>query len=149
VKAVCTKCGAIHEHFDRICPTCGARPTGDGVLAAWLLSSNNLSDEEMERVSARIAAGEVIRPSERQLREARVQLGVHLTSDPGMTVQQRVALLFTSLLLTPLVGWALWVGWRRARPRAAMEALALSLPASALFFVLIPLSGYAWVLYGG
>jgi len=113
------------------------------------LSSENLSDDEIDRVSERIVAGEVIRPSARQLKQARVTLGAHLSSDPGMTFRQRVALLLTSLLFTPLVGWTLWAGWRGRRPRAAMEALALSLPASLLFFVLIPLSGYAWILYGG
>jgi hypothetical protein len=111
------------------------------------LSSENLSDEAMARVSDRIRSGEVIQPSERQLRQARVALGSHLSSDPGMTFGQRVGLLLTSLFLTPLVGWALWVGWRRSRPRAALEALALSLPASVMFFLLIPIAGYTWNLF--
>lgn len=62
-----------------------------------------------------------------------------------MTLNQRLALLATSLLLTPLVGWTLWFTWRGRRPRAALEALALSLPASVLFFLVVPMAGAAWV----
>ena len=147
MKAVCTKCGGIHGRYNRVCPACGALPTGDGLLVAWLLCSENLSEEAIAQVSDRIRSGEVIQPSERQLRQARVALGAHVSSDPGMTVGQRVGLLLTSLLLTPLVGWALWASWRGRRPRAALEALALSLPASAMFFLLIPIAGYTWNLF--
>lgn len=144
MKAVCTKCGDIHARYDQVCPACGARPAGDGLLVAWLLSSENLGAEELEKVAVRIASGETIRPSARQLDSARRARGEHLSSDPGMTVNHRVALLATSLLLTPLVGWTLWFHWRGRRPRAAIEALALSLPATVLFFLVVPMTGLAW-----
>ena len=44
-----------------------------------------------------------------------------------------LALLFTSLLLTPLVGWVLFAWWWDTRPRAAVQSLALSLPVTLLF----------------
>ena len=65
---------------------------------------------------------------------ARKALGTHFSSDPGLTGGQRLLLLATGLVLTPLPGWVLWAWWRVERPRAALQALGLSLPASAVWF---------------
>lgn len=102
---------------------------------AWLLSDANLSDEQLDQTAARIEAGEVIRPSENMLEKARRALGTHMSSDPGFTSVERLALLLTSLFLTPAVGWVIWLWWRRERPRAALQALSLSLPFTVLYFV--------------
>ncbi len=141
VTAVCVRCGSLRQGFDQICPKCGFRPDGEGLLVAWLLSSANLPKDELDRVAARVAAGESIRPSARQVDKARKALGQHFSSDPGLTTRQRMALLGCSLLVTPLVGLMLAGWWRAERPRAAFQSLALSLPASILWFAAVLWAG--------
>lgn len=135
-QAVCGRCGGRKPDYDRICPHCGFRPEGDGLLVAWLLSSHHRDAAELDAIADRIREGELVRPSKRMLAAARRGLGRSWGSDPGMSRRQRLALLATSLLLTPLVGWVLALWWWGSRPRAALQALALSAPASALFFVI-------------
>ena len=135
-RAVCVRCGSAREDYRQICPHCGHRPEAEGLLVAWLLSDEHLDAAQLDAAAARVRNGESIRPSERMLERARRALGTHFASDPGMTVAQRFALLATSLLVTPLVGWVLWFWWRGRRPRAAMQALGLSLPATAVFTAL-------------
>jgi hypothetical protein len=136
-RAICVRCGGERSDFDQICPSCGHRPEGEGLLVAWLLSSHNLSGDELKQVQARVRQGEAIRPSGRMLDKARRALGSHFATDTGMDTRQRLALLATSLFLTPMVGWVLFFWWRSERPRAAVQALALSLPASVLFTGLV------------
>ena len=99
---------------------------------AWVLSEASLDVRQREAAARRIQAGEPIRPSAKMLRQARKALGRDLSSDPGLTVGQRFALLSCSILLTPLVGWTCWLWLRRDRPRAALQSLALSLPPTVL-----------------
>lgn len=132
--AVCVRCGGFRADFHHVCPHCGHRPEGEGLLVAWLLSREHLPEDGLEAASQRVQRKKSIHPSERMLTRARKALGTAFDSDPGLTTWQRVALLATSLLLTPLVGWVVWFWWRRDRPRAAMQALGLSLPATAIFF---------------
>lgn len=136
-RAICVRCGGSRTDFAAICPSCGHRPDDDGRLVAWLLSSESLSTEELDDVQKRIIGGESIRPSERMLAKARAALGRDFATDQGLSTRQRLMLLSTSLLVTPLVGWMLFVWWYRERPRAAIQALALSLPASVLFVILV------------
>ncbi|MEN0062031.1 MAG: hypothetical protein AAGA48_07740 [Myxococcota bacterium] len=132
-RAICLKCGSDRATFDQTCPSCGHRPEGEGKLVAWLISDRHLTSDQLDEVQRRIKAGEAIRPSRESLELARRALGSHFATDEGMTFRQRLALLSTSVVLTPLVGWVLALWWRRERPRAAMQALALSLPFSLLF----------------
>ena len=137
VVAVCVRCGSSRDGFASVCPTCGHNPTGDGLLVAWLLSEEHLNETELRHAAARIVAGEFVRPSERLVQKARLALGSHFRSDPGMSTSQRVGVLVTSLLLTPLVGWTLWYWWREQRPRAAWQAFSLSAPATLLFSAMV------------
>ena len=134
--AVCGRCGGRKADFDRVCPHCGFRPEGDGLLIAWLLSTRHRDTASLDAVSERIRGGETVRPSAKMLATARRALGRSWASDPGLDTRQRLALLATSLLVTPLVGLMLAVWWYGTKPRAALQALALSLPASVLFFAL-------------
>lgn len=132
-KAVCVQCGDPKSSWEQVCPGCGGRPEGDGLLVAWIASEHNLTASQLQSVSARIRAGEPFRPSKRMFGRARAALGQNLASDTGLSWRQRGGLLATSLLFTPLVGWTCFFWWRRERPRAAMQALALSLPFTVLF----------------
>lgn len=135
-RAVCIQCGEDRATFDETCPACGHRPEGDARLVAWLLSDQHLTTEQLDQVQRRIRAGEAIRPSKESLETARRAMGAHYSTDEGLTMQQRLGLLAVSVFLTPLVGWVYAAWWRRERPRAAVQALALSLPFSVLFFFL-------------
>lgn len=144
MSAVCVKCGGYRSRFDQICPACGHRPSGEGVLLAWLLSSENLDEAGLRGVSERVRAGESIRPSRRMLDRARRAMRSHFSTDPGLTVRQVLGLLATNILVTPLVGWVLAIWWRGERPRAAVQAFAVSLPCTVLFTVLV-----LWIAVGG
>jgi len=104
-------------------------------LIAWLLSDQHLDEAGLDKVAARVAAGESVRPSARMVESARKALGKHVASDPGLSVGQLAGLFAVNVLLTPAVGWTLAWWWRGERPRAAIQALALSLPVSLAFFV--------------
>lgn len=141
MKAVCQRCGGPREGFDQICPSCGHRPLGEGLLVAWLLSDEHLDAAGLEAAGRRIAEGTPLRPSAKQLERARLALGRDYRSDPGLTVGQRLGLLATSVVLTPLVGLTAWLWWRGTKPRAAMQALGLSLPMAVIYAVLWPAVG--------
>ena len=131
--AICQRCGGRRDGFEQICPACGHRPQGEGLMIAWLLSSHNLDEAKLEAAAQRISGGEPLRPSGRQLERARRALGQDYRTDPGLTVGQRLALLGTSIVLTPMVGWAAWLWWRQTRPRASLQALALALPLTVIY----------------
>lgn len=126
----------MRPDFRGICPDCGHRPIDDGLLVAWLLSTENLSEAKLEQVAVRIRDGERIRPSEDQLKKARKALKRAFSTDPGLSVLERVGLLASSLVLTPLPAWFCFVWWLRDRPRAAWQSFALAVPGSLIYFSL-------------
>ena len=138
------KCGGQRGAFRQVCPACGHRPEGEGLLVAWLLSSENLDSDSLDSVAKRILEGESIRPSGRMLERARRALGSHIASDPGLGARVMLALFAVHLVLTPLVGWVLFAWWRQTRPRAALQALALAVPVTVLFTGV-----FLWLLIGG
>lgn len=143
-RAICTRCGADKPDYGLACPACGSRPEGDALSVAWLLSSHNLGEQELDAAADRIRAGEVIRPGARQLERARRAMGQTMVSDPGLSSRQRVLLVLVCLLLTPLPAWVMAVSWMGSRPRAAVQSLALAIPSTVLFTAL-----GLWGMYGG
>lgn len=141
-RAVCVRCGASRSEFRDICPACGYRPDGEGVLIAWLLSDGNLDEAGLDAVAARVKAGEPPRPTQRMLDRARSALGGDLDSDPGLGSTERIALLLLSIFVTPLPALTMAAWWWRDRPRAAVQALALAIPAAAVFGI-----GVVWAIY--
>jgi hypothetical protein len=132
-RAVCARCGASRPDFRTTCPSCGHRPVDEGLLVAWLLSSEHLGDEALDAAAERIREGQGIRPSERQLQKARRALGRSFASDPGLSLPLRLGLLATSLILTPLPAWICFAWWLRSRPRAAWQSFGLALPGTLLY----------------
>lgn len=135
-RAICQRCGAERQDFRGICPACGHRPVDDGLLVAWLLSDANLGDAALDAAAARIRDGGSIQPSDRQIAKARRALGRTFATDPGLDLQTRTLLLFTSLLLTPLPAWVCFAWWFSSRPRAAWQSLAVAVPGSVIYFAL-------------
>ena len=129
-RAVCVRCGAVGNDFRALCPACGHRPEGDGLLLAWLLSENALSTMQLEDVARRVRAGETIKPSTRMLERAKQAL--YGEKDDGLTWGQRAFVLYSSLLFTAMPGmlWAWW--YRNEKPRAAKQVFLLSFPAGVL-----------------
>ena len=132
VRAVCFRCGALRTHFAGVCSGCGFEPRDEGLLVAWLLSTEHLQAEELKEVAQRICRGESPAPSKDALQRARRALGATLQTDPGLTAVPLVGLFVLSLVLTPLVSWVLWWHVRTSRPRVAFQALAIALPTSLL-----------------
>lgn len=135
--AICLKCGQSKSDFDVICPHCGHRPFGDGLLMAWLVSSHHLSPAQLEAAAQRIRSGKDLNPSEALLETARQALGRAASQDPGLPTAQRLALLLTSVIFTPWPGLVLWFWWRKERPKTAKQSLWLSLPAGLLWFAVV------------
>lgn len=144
MKAVCVRCGAEKPEFLAVCPSCGHRPEGDGVLVAWLLSTEHLDAARLEATAARIRRGEPIRPSAKMLRKARRALGRQIATDPGLGVRELLGLLAGNVLFSPLVGWTCAAWWYAERPRGALQAVLVSVPVSVLGTGI-----WLWVALGG
>ncbi|MCA9571772.1 MAG: hypothetical protein KC656_28235 [Myxococcales bacterium] len=130
MSALCVRCGFTKADYLSVCPDCGHRPEGDGVLVGWLLSSENLDEAQMVATAARIRSGEPIRPSRKMLAKARRALGRQVATDPGLGLREALALLGANVLFSPLVGWTCAAWWWSERPRASLQAVLLSAPAS-------------------
>ena len=115
--ALCLLCGRFKEAVEAQCSDCGHSPRDDEMELARWFSSAHLSLDELREAQVRIEAGErpapKLRPPELALEEV-------------MRVNETVWLLLGSLLLTPLVGFTAWWGWRGSRPRAARQSLVLT-----------------------
>lgn len=128
------------------CKACGFVPVGPERAVAWLFSREHLSEAELEHAAARVRQGDRPEPSRALQDQARAAMGATRLplSDAGqrpLTPRTLVALSAANLLLTPLAGIAVWVGLRDGRPRAARQALLVTLPVLSVLAV-------AWVLVG-
>jgi hypothetical protein len=93
---------------------------------AWLFSSEYLSEEELVLASERVKEGEPPAPSRRLRRLGERALGF---SPPSEALDTRgfLRLLFGCLLLTPLLGLAVWWGASHDQPAMARQGMAASL----------------------
>ncbi|MBN2799968.1 MAG: hypothetical protein JXX28_12550 [Deltaproteobacteria bacterium] len=135
--AICLRCGGPKGALGEVCPSCGHRPEGEGLHVAWLLSDQHLDQVGLALASQRIRDGELVQPSAQLLQTARRALRADLATDPGLTAGDWAKVTLGVALLSPLLGYALWFGWRERRPRAARQALWLAIPMSAVDFVAV------------
>ena len=89
-EAVCFRCGALRMLYSEVCPGCGFEPRDEGLLVAWLLSSNYLDPVELQEVAQRVCRGEEPSPGKVALQQARRALGATLQTDPGLPLAQLV-----------------------------------------------------------
>ena len=143
VHAICARCGSSKADFSSICSACGHRPTGRAVALAWLLSDHNLSQHDLAGAAERIRNQEPLNPNAAALRRARLALGWHVATDPGLSQATRALLAITSVLLTPAPGFMVAWHWWEERPRSAWQALSISLPIAALLTIF-----FAWRAWG-
>ncbi len=128
-RAVCARCGGLRPDLRAACPDCGHAPDASELPLAWLLSERWLGEAELLETARRISAGQRPDPDPRLLAKARAALDeARVGQGPGLGNGGRAAVLLGDVLLTPLIGYALWFGLRQERPVAAREALLLTLP---------------------
>ena len=110
---------------------------------AWLLSTHHLSEADLSSASARIQAGDAIRPTPEMRLKARRAMRRTFRDDRGFAVKELALLCAVGLVVTPLPGWLLGYWWRASRPRAAVQALFISACCSLLYA-----GAVVWVLFG-
>ncbi len=143
VRALCHRCGAEKGGPLVPCKGCGFTPTGEERPIAWLFSAHHLTGEELDHAAARVKAGERPEPGRALRDDARRAMGAAPLTDAAkapLGAGWLLVLGLANLLLTPMAGLAVWFGLREERPRAARQALVVTLPISAALAV-------AWAVY--
>lgn len=146
--AICMRCGKGKLTPFARCPSCGHIPQGEEREVALLCSSRFLNPAQRLMLQERIRRGEAINPSPAARAEARARLEAEAL-DPGgsehtqLSRQQMALLLLGNVLLTPMLGYAVW--FRARGGPAGTQALLLTVPTSLLLGALIA----AWRLSGG
>lgn len=129
--AICHRCGGSKKGPFVPCKACGYAPAGPERHVAWLFSEHHLEPEELEEAARRIHSGERPDPPRSLLEQARVRMGAAPLTDDArrpLGTAQLIGLAVGNVLLTPLLGMALWWGMREERPIAAAQALRTTLP---------------------
>jgi hypothetical protein len=134
VKAVCHRCGGPKLGPFVPCKTCEFVPLGEDRPIAWLFGLDYLTEEEMLEAGRRIRGGEVPDPSQALRELAREGMGAVPLSTAQLkplTTWQILLLSLGNLVLTPLIGGAMWYGMREDRPVAAAQIARMTVPVAA------------------
>ena len=131
MSAACHRCGGAKSGPFVPCKSCGFVPQGEDRPTAWLFSLNNLDESELAAAALRIQQGDRPDPGSALQAAARKQMGAAPMPDSAqspMPTRHLVGIAAANLLLTPLAGFAFWIGLRQERPVAAAQALRITLP---------------------
>jgi hypothetical protein len=92
-----------------------------------------LSAEELDAVAARIRRGERLDPPPELRRRAHALMrGEEPVQVPAaLTRAQFAGLVAANLLLTPMIGWAVWFRWRTRPGPGARQVVLATLPVAA------------------
>ncbi len=129
--AVCHKCGSAKSGPFVPCKACQHIPQRQDRSVAWLFSTEHLSEEELTRAAERIRNGERPDPSRILQQMAHQTMGATPITDISqipLSTRTLVAIASANLLLTPMAGLAVWLGYRQQRPIAAAQALRITVP---------------------
>ena len=133
--AVCHRCGARKNGPLVPCKACGFVPLRQDRAVAWLFSTHHLDEWELEEAERRIRAGDVPAPSKALRGMAQRAMGAidaPIIEDRPLNAYEVLLLIITEVILTPLVGLALWHGLRERRPRAARLVARITIPITAI-----------------
>lgn len=136
--AVCHCCGMEKSRPMVPCKHCGVSPIEEDREVAWLLSDAYLTPEELNLVATRLQRGEVIKPSRRLRRHARRKLGFSQRKE-RLSDTELFLLSVGNLFFTPLLGVAIWLGYRYDMPKIAIQAIMSSIFAAVLTSVVVGL----------
>lgn len=113
------------------CKSCSFVPQGEERPVAWLFSLHNLDETELPEAAERVRGGERPDPGRSLQAAARRQMGAAPLADGSqcpLPTAHLIGIAAANLLLTPLAGFAFWIGLRNERPLAASQALRITLP---------------------
>ena len=114
------------------CAACGHTPEGQDRALALLCSAQFLDPAQRQALQERIRRGEALKPSAVALAQAQ-----NLLEPPPKTLRlsntQLGLLLAGNLLLTPMLGYALW--FRARGDPAGRQALLVTLPCTLLLAI--------------
>lgn len=130
--AVCTSCGAYKDLALGRCPACGHLPDAAEREVAVACSSRFLTAAELAAVQARVRRGERLDPSPARRAAARAVLAGRAEPEVALDRRRWMLLALGNLLVTPLLGWALWLRWWGRPGPGARQALWATVPASLL-----------------
>ena len=137
--AVCHRCGTRKKGPLVPCKACHFVPLRQARAVAWLFSSHHLDEAELVEAERRIRAGDVPEPSKALRAMAQRAMGAldaPPLEDRPLQPFEVILLVLTEIVLTPMVGLALWVGLRETRPRAARLVARITVPITAVLVVL-------------
>ena len=137
--AICHRCGS-HKRGPLVpCKACTFTPTGPERPIAWLFSTQHLTEPELGFAQARIQRGDRPDPSRALQQEALLAMGARaLPDDAHQPFGARILLGITAanVLLTSLVGYAVWLGLHNERPIAARQVLRITIPVTVTISIL-------------
>lgn len=137
---LCARCGAEKDLPLGRCPACRHAPSGEDRLIALVCSTRVSPVETLLAAQARIRRGEGIRPTPELIERARRVLSGVVEAETRLTSRQICGIIAANLVLTPVVGYAVWHHYRSDRGPAARQALLTTLPCSFVLAVAL----YAW-----
>lgn len=129
--AICHRCAGPKKGPFVPCKSCGFVPTGEHRQVAWLFSRDHLDEDELDEAARRVREGALPEPPRELLEHARESMGAKPLDQEALrplSSSQLAGLALADVLLTPLVGYALWFGLREERPVAARQALRITVP---------------------
>ncbi len=137
--AICMRCGkGKHTPFAR-CSACSHLPMGEEREVALLCSSRYLNPAQRLMLQERIRRGENINPGPEARADARARLESGEPQDSlehsGLSRDQLLWLALANLLLTPMIGYAIW--FRAHGGPAGTQALLVTVPMSLVLGALI------------
>ena len=131
MRAACHRCGGEKTGPFVPCKSCGFVPVGVDRPTAWLFSLDNLDEAELAEAAERIRQGERPDPGRALQSEARREMGAAPLPDSTQVpfpTPHLMGIAAANLFLTPMAGFAFWMGLREERPVAAAQALRITLP---------------------
>ena len=143
MSAICHCCGTEKKRPLVTCSECGVLPTGNERAFAWLLSTEYLSELELKQAGLRIVEGEALRPSRSLQRMAMRRMGFVVPAEV-FHLKALGLLVFANLVLTPLLGLALWWGYGLDQPIKARQSL-MSSGLALTISILFTLIGLKWM----